>query len=331
MQSELDQNLHQITSLTNGIRQRSMFSPARTDDNHLHEFKEFRRQRLSSRIKFLTHELCLIFELCSGSIRHLKINAPIPANQIHKLYHSPRMIKLITAANKSIDQLIKWLTSHEFITIQEHWKSNLVVFDHKITELNEVINRSIDPPKVANHEEDEDYDFYSDNVPSLNEAVVPLAQSVIALIKLCRIFFKKLARNALNQIPSQPFTDMNSYQLHTLSELAAFISADLGDLVNAVEDAHAIDAAETIESLTEPIQKILHRFDSSILLVIVYIIPLLPNHNPSSPNYLQSYLVHWNSLFLNATQNCIRTAQSLKTFYRSSPRIHPIDILLSLM
>jgi hypothetical protein len=73
------------------------------------------------------------------------------------------------------------------------------------------------------------------------------------------------------------------------------------------------------ESITELITKIIHCFDSNLLLIITYdVMPLIPD-SLSSPNYLQSALVvTWNNLFLIATQNFVRAAQSYQAPSESS-------------
>jgi hypothetical protein len=85
-----------------------------------------------------------------------------------------------------------------------------------------------------------------------------------------------MPRHGLNQVPLKPFTDMNSYQLQTSTNLPSQIGLNIVHFVSIVEDVHETDEAKTVKRLTESIQKIVHRFDSVISLLIVYVIPLLP-------------------------------------------------------
>ncbi|PLW22381.1 hypothetical protein PCANC_25198 [Puccinia coronata f. sp. avenae] len=350
IQSELDQNLDQIISFTSAVRTRSIFSSAQTDDNHRKEFKEFIRHGLCSRIKYLNDELCSIFNCCSGTIRELK--KPVsPSNRVRRLNRRRRMIHDITAAKKSINQLTKWLTNHEITNIQEKWKKDIPYFNHKLTRLKKLINQTIDYPEVEDEDEnknknededdgvddgdeagadgdgdedDGDGDESENQIDELfsghNEAVISLAQSAIAVIKLSRLFFKRMSKIGLNQAPLKPFTDMNSYQLETLTDSPSWISYNICLFVSIVTDVNETDEAETAETLTQSVQKIVHRVDSIILLLFVYVFPLLP-----SPNHARNYLVTWNNLFLTATQNCIRAAQFLKTLSSSSSLVDPLD------
>jgi hypothetical protein len=59
---------------------------------------------------------------------------------------------------------------------------------------------------------------------------------LIPIIKLSRLFFRKLARDGLNKKPLKSFTDMNSHQLKTLSESAAYISGNLHGIVISIEE-----------------------------------------------------------------------------------------------
>jgi hypothetical protein len=91
-----------------------------------------------------------------------------------------------------------------------------------------------------------------------------------------------------------------------LSKLAENIKSDLCDIHAHIVGSHAITTAHFITGL---IDKLIQSFNSILLLVIVYIIPLLPN-SISSPNELQNSLVACNNVFVISDQNCTRAAQA---------------------
>jgi hypothetical protein len=81
-----------------------------------------------------------------------------------------KTMKLTTAATVSIDNLMKWLTLHEFINIQAEWGPEVPLYDNKITRLTQLINQTnqyLDP---------EDDDKFSDGFASLTKNIVQLSQ-----------------------------------------------------------------------------------------------------------------------------------------------------------
>jgi hypothetical protein len=209
---------------------------------------------------------------------------------------------------ESIDRVNQWMISHEFILIQEHWDISVSAYDDQITELTQLINCAIHPPKP------EDVNNSSRGVGgrSVNKHAIPLAQSLIPLTKLSRVLLKKLAKDALNQIPSQSFTDMNSCQSAKLSDSGRVMERTFYDMKISIAE---YDEGIVIAGFNppEPIKVIIHdlirHLNSSILLIIIYVIPLIPD-SISSSNLLQDFLVKWRNLFLIAAQNCICAAQA---------------------
>jgi hypothetical protein len=313
-QSGLDQSLDQILSIAAGIKPKLPSSPARTDDNDLRGLKEFRRQGVLLPLRSLNDELGEICEFGASTMRDLKKGTQETSlwYRIRQLNRRGLLFELIISATSSIDRLNKWISRHEFINIQNHWGLELSAYDDKIADLTKQIHRT------NRHSESEDGSaVFEDPLATLNKHTVPLAQALIPVIKLCRLFFKTLAKDGLKKTPLKLFTDMSSHQLETLSESPRYIGCDLSEIITLIEDADENGEYETIESISETIDKIIHRFDSTLLLVVIYIIPLIPN-SISSPNHLQDYLVAWNNLFLMATQNFVHVAESYKASSESS-------------
>ncbi|PLW06113.1 hypothetical protein PCASD_23281 [Puccinia coronata f. sp. avenae] len=82
------------------------------------------------------------------------------------------------------------------------WGLELSNYDDKINRLTAFIDQRI------NHSEPEDdHDGSDDDVADLNKNVIPLAQSLIPIIKLSRLFLTRLAKDGLQKTPSKPSTD----------------------------------------------------------------------------------------------------------------------------
>jgi hypothetical protein len=307
IQAELEENFNQILSIAASIPEEQYGSPSQMADKHLKEIKEFQRGGVSSRLIFLGDDLGWIFSKCANTIKKLG-REPRPSRRSRPFCDEIKA--LIATATEAIDKLIKWLTRQEFINIQDRWDLELTDCDSYINVLTQFINEGINPP------EPEDDDHVLDDLADLDNSAIPLARSFIPVIKLSRLFFTKLAKDGLNKNPLKPFTDMNSYQLTTLSESAGRINSGLSAIFERIKDSDQYDEVDTSLLIIQTINKIRHLFDSNLLLVILYIVPLVPN-SISSPNYLQNSLLTWNDLFLMATQNCIHAAKSYRTLAES--------------
>ncbi|PLW48061.1 hypothetical protein PCASD_03606 [Puccinia coronata f. sp. avenae] len=308
IQAELDQSLHEILTIATGIKDKPVSSPTRADDQDLQEFKEFTRQGLSSALKFLIHQVNSIFEQSSHVIKELTKPSTSTIESHQHLQSSLRfaILRRASVAATSIDRVIQWITADEFALIQVHWGSGSCdPYNEFLTDLPKLIYRAI-------HHLEPNYfnDGYTKYLK--NEHALPLAHALTPLMKLSRLFFKKLVKDGLNQTPSKPYTDMNSYQLQTIGDSVGFIMLYLFHIMKSIAEygtEYRHDEENLNPELIEGvIKKIIRRFDSNILLIITYIIPLISD-SPSEPNQFQTYLVEWNSLFLIASQRCIFATQ----------------------
>jgi hypothetical protein len=158
-----------------------------------------------------------------------------------------------------------------------------------------------------------------------DENMIPVVQSFILVIKLSRLFFKKVARDGLNKVPLKPFTNMSSHQLAvTFQETAGHIRHDLShitlEILEQSERDHGSDGSDASDEndlsglTTDLIKQLKHRFDSNLMLVITYIIPFVPS-SISPPNDLHNFLLVWNKLFSIATRNYVRAAHDFDAIY----------------
>lgn len=214
----------------------------------------------------------IMFYGCSLTIGDLKRATKVSSHShpIRQLSCPCEMIDDTTMATDVIDRIMKWIAGHEFILIQENWHPELPALDDHIPDLTQLIKQAIDRPEPADNG-----DVSDPPARRINKHAIPLAQSLITIIKLSRLFFRKLSQEALNKRPSKPFTDMNSYQLNTLSESAGDANCDFSDILKLLVGTD--ETVDTAESITKLIYKLIRHFDSNLLLVIVFIIPLLPN------------------------------------------------------
>jgi hypothetical protein len=321
IQSELDQTTDQVLSLSAGVKREEDSPVTQANDQDLKESKQFRRQGLSIKLRLMKHQLFLIFKLCFQTTKEFELrsstNPTVVAAPLHPNRHnfnddtdSYGVLERTAHVIESIDRVIQWIIGHEFILIQEKWGTSVDSYDRQLVELTELINRAIRPPKP----EDGNRTSRDPSSRSLNQHATPVAQSLIPLTKLFRLFLKKIAKNGLNQIPSKSFTDMSSCQLATLSDSADSLDIFFYEIMRSIteyDSNNGIDPPNPSKPIDDLIHDMTRSLDSSVLLVITHVIPLITDSN-SSPNLLQNYLVQWNNLFLLAAQNCICAADSYR-------------------
>jgi hypothetical protein len=303
IQSGLGENNSQILSISSQLQNNLIESAPRTDDKDFKGLKQFRLEGVSHELESLGVQLTYIFDLGAETlIEFTKSDSTKAARYWHPiriLNHTNEIMDYTTEATAIIDNVLEWLPRSEFIDIQEGW--NVGLFDHgrEIIKLTQFINRTISYPELKDNGE------LSDDASSHSRAdssLITLAQLLIPIIKLSRLFFTKLAKDGFNKITVKTFTDMNSYQLGKLSDSAYDISGHLSEIVKLLEE---YDEDSIGDTMTQAINKIRSSFETNLLLVMLYIAPLVPD-SISPPNYLQNSLIAWNDLFLMATQNLLR-------------------------
>ncbi|PLW48116.1 hypothetical protein PCASD_03607 [Puccinia coronata f. sp. avenae] len=326
IQSELDRTTDQVSSLAPGLRRETDSLATRADDQDSKESKYWRRQGLSNKLRLMKHQLFLIFNLCSQTTKGFQLassssttreteNPTVVAAPLHPQDYNfnddPDPCGIVGRTGHVVDSIghaMRWMISHEFILVQEHWHTSVYSCDQQLIELTQLINRALRPPKP----EDVGKSSRGPGTRNLKKHATPLAQSFIPLTKLSRIFLKKLAKEALNKIPSKPYTNMSSCQLTTLSHSGRSMDSGYYDMMRFIAEYdmnNAIHERNPPESIEDILCDVVRSLDSSVLLVITHVIPLIPD-SISSPNLLQNYLTQWTNLFLLATQNCIRAADS---------------------
>ncbi|KAA1117880.1 hypothetical protein PGT21_026286 [Puccinia graminis f. sp. tritici] len=147
------------------------------------------------------------------------------------------------------------------------------------------------------------------------DCIIELAKLSIPIIKLFKLFFKKLSREGMNNKKSLKlplFTQMNSNQIESLSQSAGKISGDLSELVRLLTQADLTLAREPNTIDNRPIIKIAGRlpthFDGPLLSIVLYIVPLI---DPlSDQDYYHTWFVTWNILINSAIHNFLQLART---------------------
>ncbi|KAI9622004.1 hypothetical protein H4Q26_015442 [Puccinia striiformis f. sp. tritici PST-130] len=114
----------------------------------------------------------------------------------------------------------------------------------------------------------------------------------------------------MKETPLQSYTEMSSDQINALADSARSILYNLDQIYNALTDPVLAD--ESPEEIPRLINEITSEFNTTMLLVVFYIVPVIPQvNNPPSQSPLTTWLVDWNHLFLIAIQDCISATKLL--------------------
>ncbi|KNE94553.1 hypothetical protein PSTG_12104 [Puccinia striiformis f. sp. tritici PST-78] len=320
LQVKIDHTLSQITEFVAVICPRPPGVPAQTDDNHLEDSKESCSQGLLVKIINLNQDICTLFDDSSQLIKGINYRGWVT--------------RYTGWIKKSIKAMIGWLKRSEFHHIQHQWEVEVDRMDGILAKLTKLINPTITKPVEEEGEEKKKYtkDTVEEEedqfeLKDLSEPAIKLAHSAMPIIKLSRLFFKKLSRIGNYKFSVEKFTEMSSNQLWRLERSAADISHSIIKLTKEIiqvdvnDQAHGNPLFPPASALTQTVEDLHPIFDSSILMIIHYVVPLIDtspqdHHSLSQSDIdLKTWLVDWNNLILTATQNLIH---ALHTFARSA-------------
>ncbi|EFP81066.1 hypothetical protein PGT21_008968 [Puccinia graminis f. sp. tritici] len=324
LQLEIDQSVDQIFSCAPKVHRKPSSS---TDDNYLKNLKSFRFPNLLVKVGFLIHELSFLFDGLADLIRGLKLSQKKYRRKARKFNTRGKVAEYTASTSESIECLIKWIKGHELTNIQEEWDVELTGMDEVLAEVTKLINPTSasesgeeveDEGGLAAEEDDGDENDDEDDqsqTEAPSEAFFQLARSTVPMIKLSRLFFRKLSTSGIDQSPSEPFTEMSTSQLETLNGAAGDIDCELNRIWETLNKAGETDEDHTAHTLYESVDKMSNSFQSYMLLLTLYVLPLVPQieHNPdSSQNNLKTWLITWNNLFISATEKIIIAAQTFE-------------------
>ncbi|KAH9465137.1 hypothetical protein Pst134EA_013031 [Puccinia striiformis f. sp. tritici] len=305
LQTEVDHTLYQIFSYATILRAQQPFSLAKSEDHYSKDLKEFRLTKLFYKLHHLMHEVCGLFRCYFFVVAELKLSRKQYRIQSRKSNSKGNARMLAGMVSPTIGRTIDYLKGHELTIIQEEWTMSTRENDDAINKIIKLINNT-----CANSEENDDQSSEIEGI--LSEPFIQLARSVIPVIKLSSLFYRKLARTGLSKnIYSQPYTEMSSDQLSRLSVSVEIMSREVGGLFTILNRAEEEDEADTAEALTDQVEALRDLFQSNISLVTLYVLPLIiPKADDPLSQNLKAWLVTWNNQFHYATGNLISATQS---------------------
>ncbi|KAA1099889.1 hypothetical protein PGT21_023891 [Puccinia graminis f. sp. tritici] len=295
---ELDSTLSQIHFSTLIVCPGTLFSASQTNDQDLKEFKTFRLIKLKGTIDHMLWNLCSV---CNSASIHIEI-IELSTGGLFMHVNESSFYGSYRQALRWIRFTISQLKGSELDVVEECRKIPVLSIDKLLQDTLSILTPSA--PKTR---------YFQRKLTQ--QAIIELTKLSIPIIKLFKLFFKKLSREGMNNKKSLKlplFTQMNSNQIEALSQSAGKISGDLSELVRLLTQADLTLAREPNTIDNRPIIKIAERlpthFDGPLLSIVLYIVPLI---DPlSDQDYYHTWFVTWNILINCAIHNFLQLART---------------------
>ncbi|KAI7962575.1 hypothetical protein MJO28_000669 [Puccinia striiformis f. sp. tritici] len=300
-QGELHYSLDQLEAAIDIVCPEPTIISNRNDDHHRRGLKSYRLHQLRARDKVLSSILPEMFEIASELIQQMRLTSGKPVDDYDINFFKNRLDICILPATDWIQSTIDRLKASDFDMVKYHWKLDII----NMGSLLEDIIRNLDPSTAENRERPQKY---------VRDPVIQLAKLVIPIFKLSRIFFKKLSKRGLNNERLPVFTEMCSNQIECLVKCAAEVSDDLLQLTVHLDFANRDRGVVTSLEFIELATTLKARFESPLLLVVLYIIPFIPdNESLNVQNYHRNWCLTWNNQMSLAIHNFECAAKSLNS------------------
>ncbi|EFP75943.1 uncharacterized protein PGTG_01274 [Puccinia graminis f. sp. tritici CRL 75-36-700-3] len=288
IQSELNHTLKQIQSALYIVCPYSAASTStRTNDQHRREFKSFRIDGMFDLIaKYSTMTaMSLIFSEANALLKQLDLSTkPYEVYEL-EMTDIPSIVSSIadnTADSwKAIELTIEWLQGSELNLVQLRWPEEIRAINETLQTL-----LSLTDSTSTSNEHDE-----LSGITLLSKPAIQLAKSLTPIVKLSRLFFNKLSKRGMNRKRLPLFTEMRSDQLKSLAGLAREVSYNLGKISESVRKTSTVRDNTTSVQCTRLAEKIETRFESSVLLISFYFVPLIADTDVQ--NYYKTWLATW--------------------------------------
>ncbi|KAI9603584.1 hypothetical protein KEM48_000884 [Puccinia striiformis f. sp. tritici PST-130] len=275
LRSKLEHTLARIASVVVVVSPKPLPSSSRADDQHLQVFKSFRNMNPTS-----TEESRSKLRGYESEDHH---------SSIYDIYDDDQTEEALN----SIESIINCLNKSEADAAEEHWKPGLLMMD-------DLLYMAIRSSDVSS-----EWKFIRKPVLHLTEAVKPI-------IKLSRLFFAKLSKRGMNTKRLPPFSEMNSKQIKCLYQSSQTIANDLHELWHLLFKADAAPEAVPTNTcdMTHKVETLSSHFEAPLLLVVIYLVPLIPETDPDH-SYYRSWFATWNTQLMLATNHFQDVARSL--------------------
>ncbi|POV95277.1 hypothetical protein PSHT_15751 [Puccinia striiformis] len=207
-------------------------------------------------------------------------------------------------ADHLIDSTIETISGSEWYLAQKEWPAQLERIDDILRKMVDSTNpgtRSVLAQSV-----------YRPSGKFAQEPTVCLAELMIPIMKLSRLFFKKISIRGVNTKRLPLSTKMCTNEILSV---AKSLGEMVSDLLSMTYLLHAFDVpgrAPNYNSFIAVTERLNSRFEASVRVALLHLVPSIPDTDGSPlQNYYRSWIVNWNTQRLFAVDNLSRYARSV--------------------
>ncbi|KAH9457286.1 hypothetical protein Pst134EA_021171 [Puccinia striiformis f. sp. tritici] len=213
-------------------------------------------------------ELRSVFTASSGLICQLGLSM-VRCDHLEKLIDTwDRLVGDISRSDHAIHRTIVWLEGSELEFVPQNWPINLDQINVILIDITKRANPAINKEK---NDQLSDADLVTETNPP-SELALQMAQSLISVIKLSRLFFRKSydwARNTKMPL----FTKMSSDQLESIGMSARYTASHLSEIQGLLMSDPNLEDFFSVRNFTIIVKMIKMDLETAMLLTVLYFIP----------------------------------------------------------
>ncbi|KAA1088745.1 hypothetical protein PGTUg99_025629 [Puccinia graminis f. sp. tritici] len=296
IQPELDYNITQIDSAFLHLCPESSSACDQTDDQHLKQFKAYSLVELKKEFVFALDWICSAFRAAPEHIKDMRLSTGgcFVDDEFDMSGHKEYTEKAVYW----IQHTIIHSQRSEMDAIEEQGKSGVRTIDSLLIDL-----ISLFTPTAPMG--------FAQLSPLRRQSFIDLAKLTVPIMKLLKLFFKKLFHIGINGCRAfVSYTQMNSEQLKYLCQSSEKVNGKLSSFMYNLSDVDTQfgDLPVDIRSLVQPLEQIASYLEGPLLSIVLYLVPLVDNLPDQT--YFQSWFSIWNSQFNIAIHKVVQAAQT---------------------
>ncbi|KAH9441667.1 hypothetical protein Pst134EA_032719 [Puccinia striiformis f. sp. tritici] len=276
--------------------------PNQTDDHHLKEFKSYRLHRLKTKFQdVLSGRMGTIYDAASEIIQQMELSSTPVRTDCNPESLEKCFYRHVFHALDAIDVMKDCFKTSELAVVQDSWDQPRRSIGGQLQFIIEMLTPSYDPTNGL--------------APGkfVGESVIQLANLTSPIFKLSRIFFTKLSKRGLTQERIPIYTEISSDQIENLAQSAVHVDDDLWQLVKYLSTASRGEAGVTSNNFIRIAESLRTRFDSPLLIVLMYFIPMIPDTDGLNvQKHYESWCVTWKTQMALAIYNFEQVANSFE-------------------
>ncbi|KAH9473548.1 hypothetical protein MJO28_017365 [Puccinia striiformis f. sp. tritici] len=296
IQSELHRTLVDIASVLTTICPETSSRKQSINDQHLEALKFIRLDRLRTRADRMRCTIEDFLDACWFLIEDLEIS-PEKLTEWDVIVRSQnRMDARKSWAIAEIESTIIFIRGSELNFAQMEWQ-----FESPVN-IDDLLSKATSRINLLNNKMNQTPTFRT--LQTRNGPVIQLTKSTIAIVKLSRLFYKKLSGTAFSIKRCPLYTKMCSSELDTMISSATRTRNELDQMMCALDDFRYPAIVESAA------RSLLKEFQALLFLITFKLVPLIQGNEADSAQIeLMTWFADWSTLLHVATRNVAEASE----------------------